>query len=117
MSQSAVTLGDGYLPNAEEAEHVVYAVGVEILGGVGQTSAPPTIAVGSHRFPIVGRESPVLSLCGKGIGRCAGGSVEVEQLAVFAGGHAVAADTDGYVALEHYAALAGYGMDFAELAV
>ena len=82
-----------------------------------QATLPPLVAVLAHALPVVGGESPVLPLCGKGIGRCTGLAVEVEEACVLAGWHTVAADADGDVALEHHAQLARRFVNGLQLAV
>ena len=50
------------LPDAEEAQDMVDAVGIEIARHHLQAALPPSVAVLGHRLPVVGREAPVLSL-------------------------------------------------------
>ena len=93
-------------PNAEEAQHVVDAVGVEILRHLAEALFPPQAAVGYHLFPVVGGESPVLTVGGERIGWCASLAVEVEIAWLYPCLHTVAADADWNVAFEDYAFLA-----------
>ena len=88
-------------PNAEKSEHVVHTISIEVGSHGLQTRTPPGVSVFFHLLPIVGGEAPVLSVRRKGIGRSTGLTVEVEQMRVGPGGHAVAADAYGNVAFEH----------------
>ncbi len=55
VSEQAVEGVDGNLPDAEEAEDVVYAVGVEVFGHFAEAGFPPGETVFSHLLPVVGR--------------------------------------------------------------
>ena len=90
-------------PNTEKAEHMVNAVGIKIQPRVREPPAPPGVAVFRHLFPVVSGEAPVLTVTGKGIGRCACLSVEVEEARVLACRHAVAVDANGNVAFKYNA--------------
>ncbi len=46
-----------HLPDAEEAQDVVDAVGVEVLGHVRQAAPPPQVAVFRHLLPGGGRDA------------------------------------------------------------
>ena len=49
-------------PDAEESEDVVDTVGGEVFGHLAETLLPPQVVVLFHHIPVVGRESPVLSV-------------------------------------------------------
>ncbi len=107
LSVESALLGHGNLPDAEEAQHVVYAVGVEVLGHLAETAHPPLAAVAEHLVPVVGGESPVLSVLAEGVGGCSGLSVHVEVAWLGQHVHAVAVHADGYVALQYDMLLPG----------
>ena len=65
-------------PDAEEAQHVVDAVCVEVLLHILEAANPPLAAVGYHLVPVVCGEAPVLSAHREVIWRSTGLSVEVE---------------------------------------
>ena len=107
----------GNLPDAEEAQHVVDAVGIEILGHLTESAHPPLTAVGEHHIPVISGESPVLAIGRESIGRSSCLSVQIEVLRLYPGLYAVAADADGDVALQDDALLAGIGMGGTHLLV
>ncbi len=117
LAQQAAHGIDGNLPYAEEAQHVIDAVGVEVLCHLGEASHPPGAAVLEHLVPVVGGEAPVLAVGGKGVGRGSGLAVEVEVAGLNPSLHAVAAHADGDVALEYDVALAGIVVGLAHLLV
>ena len=49
-------------PDTEEAQHVVYAVGIKEFRHVLESAYPPLASVVNHPLPVVCRESPVLSV-------------------------------------------------------
>ena len=67
-----------YLPDAEESEYMVYAVCVEVFCHLAESALPPLVAVLSHYVPVVGRESPVLTVGREVVRWCSCLSVEVE---------------------------------------
>ena len=88
LSQQRRRTVDGHLPDAEEAQHVVYSVGVEVFGHLLEAPDPPAIARLMHGLPVVGGEAPVLTVFGEVVGRRAGRTLEVEQLGLRPGLHA-----------------------------
>ena len=68
------------LPDAEEAEDMVDAQGVEIFFEPYDALFPPLEAVFFHRCPVVGGETPVLTLRREAVRRSAGFHVEVEEM-------------------------------------
>ena len=104
-------------PDAEESEDVVDAVGGEVFGHLAEAFLPPQVVVLFHHVPIVGRESPVLSVGREGIGWCARLSVHVEVIRFNPGFHAVSADTDRNVPLEDDTLLTGVVTGFQQLDV
>lgn len=70
VTHHAGRVSDRDFPDAEEAEDVVDAEGVEVLSHLRQALTPPSIIIFSHLVPIVCRESPVLSVFRELIGRC-----------------------------------------------
>ena len=68
----------GHLPDTEEAQDMVDAVGVEIVLHLGETAAPPEEIILGHLVPVVGGEAPVLATCIEIIGRSTGRSVQVK---------------------------------------
>ena len=106
-----------YRPDAEESEDVVEPVSVEIFAHLGEPCLPPSVAVLCHLVPVVGRESPILTVVGEVVGRCAGLTVEVVEARVYPGVNAVARDADWNVAFEDDAVFAGVVGYFFELEV
>ena len=49
-------------PNTEEAEHVVDAIGIKELRHILEAAGPPLATVLQHLIPVVGRESPILTI-------------------------------------------------------
>mmetsp|Transcript_18343 Transcript_18343/g.46334 ORF Transcript_18343/g.46334 Transcript_18343/m.46334 type:complete len:556 (-) Transcript_18343:554-2221(-) len=93
----------GDLPDAEEAQHVVDTVRVEVLRHVAQPPLPPLVVVGRHGLPRVRGEAPVLTLGVKDVGRRARGLVHAEEVRLNPGVHAALVHANGQVALEHHA--------------
>ena len=50
------------LPDTEEAQYVVDAVSIKISCHVLETAVPPLAAILQHLKPVIGRESPVLTI-------------------------------------------------------
>ena len=117
VAQQAVHGVHRDLPDAEEAQHVVDAVGVEVLRHLAQTVFPPGKAVLAHLVPVVGGEAPVLAQDGEVIGGSAGLAVHVEQACVGPGVDAGARDADGDVALDGHALGVGVVADALHLLV
>ncbi len=90
-----------YLPDTEESQHVVYAVGIEILVHVLEASHPPLAAVLEHGIPVICREAPVLSVDREVIWRCSRLVAAVEVLRFLPHITAVGMHADRYVALQN----------------
>ena len=99
-AQQTVELSHWNLPDAEEAEHVVDAVNVEIFGHLAETGLPPCEAVAVHLLPVVGGEAPVLSHHREVIRGSACLAVEIEQTRREPCINAGAGNADGDVALD-----------------
>ena len=108
---------NGNLPDTEETEYVVDAIGIEIFSHLAEAAYPPAAAVFEHSIPVVGGEAPVLSVYGEGIGRCTGLTVQVEVFRFYPGLYAVTADADGDITLQDDLVLPGVGMGSAHLLV
>ena len=80
---------------------MINAVSIEVVFHVLKSASPPGIPVKGHSLPIIGWESPILSLYGKVVGRSTSLSVKVEQVAVDPCCHTVGANADGDVAFEY----------------
>ena len=93
------------LPDAEEAQDMVNAVGIKVFRHLLEAAHPPGIAILLHDVPVVGRESPVLPIHREVIGWRTGLSIQVEVVGLRPSLYAVAADTDGDIAFEHYTML------------
>ena len=89
----------GNLPDAEEAQNMIYAIGVKVLGHLAETAYPPRAAVFQHLVPIVGGEAPVLSVGRERIGWGTSLTVQVEILWFYPSLHTITADADGDVTL------------------
>ena len=108
---------DGNLPDAEEAENMVDAVGIEELRHVRETAHPPGTVVFEHLVPVVGGESPVLSVSGEVIRGCSCLSVQVEITGLLPGIAAIAVHADGDVTFEDDPFLPGIVVHLAHLGV
>ena len=84
---------------------MVDAVGIEVVGHLGEAACKPMIAFSRHGLPVVGGESPVLSISSEGIRWSTGLALKAEEGGVAPCLYASTADADGDVALEHYAML------------
>ena len=100
MPHQAAPTGNGNLPDAEPADDVVYAEGIEIPAHDAQAALPPGVPVGLHGLPVVGGEAPVLAVGAEIIGRSPGRAVQVEQFRMEMGLGAVGTYADGQVAFE-----------------
>ena len=96
----------GNLPNAEEAQDVVDAVGGKVFCHFAETLLPPLVIILFHYIPIVCGDPPVLSVSGECIGRCTGLSVHIEIIRLNPGFHTIAADSDGDISFKDNALFA-----------
>ena len=62
LSEQAMHAMHWDFPDTEEAEHVVDAVSIKELRHILEAAGPPLASVLQHLIPVVGRESPVLSV-------------------------------------------------------
>ena len=104
MAQETINGIMGNLPDAEEAQYMIDAEGIEILRHV--TEAMPQ-QTGQVVRPAVGGESPVLSFMREGIRGRPRLRVEIEEFRILMRLHAVAIDAYGQVALQYHTLLAG----------
>ena len=86
---------------------MVDAVSCKVFCHLGETAAPPAVIVFFHYFPIIGWESPVLSVDRERIGRSTCLTVEVEIMGFYPGFYAGTADTDGDVTFQQNAFCSG----------
>ena len=93
------------VPDAEKAQHMVNAVGIEILSHLLEPSCPPPITILCHSLPIVGGESPVLPVLREIIRWCTRLSIQIEQMRFRPCLHAVARNADGDVTFDDYPVL------------
>ena len=107
----------GNLPDTEEAEYVVDAIGIKIFSHLAEAAYPPAAAVFEHCIPVVGGEAPVLSVYGEIIGRRTSLTVQVEVLRLHPSLHTVTADADGDVTLQDHTVLTGVGVSGTHLLV
>ena len=117
MSQQTMYGVSRDFPDTEESQNVVNAVSREVFCHLGKAFPPPQVVVFLHNFPVVSRESPVLSVCGECIGRCSRLSVHVEIIGFRPCFHTAPADADGNVALENDSPLAGMAGSVQQLLV
>ena len=117
VSAQSPHIGLAHLPDAEEAEYMVDAVGVEVVLHLREAAAPPVVTVLSHLVPVIGREAPVLTADTEVIGRCTRRGVEVEQVGLNGCVHRVGTDADRYIALHRHAYRVCVGYSVAELLV
>ena len=101
MSEQSVYRALWNLPYPEETEHVVNAVGIKILLHVLESLHPPLAVVLNYGIPVVGRESPVLSLYRESVWRSPRLSVEVEIVRLLPYIAAVSVYANRDVALEN----------------
>ena len=87
------------LPNTEEAKDMVDAICIEVFSHLLEAVFPPLEAIFIHFLPIVGRESPVLTLNREVIRWRTGLAVHIEELRRNPGINACAANADRNVAL------------------
>ena len=100
LSEQAMHAMHRDFPNAEEAEHVVDAVSIKELRHILEAAGPPEAAVLQHLIPVVGRESPVLSVYGEIIRRSTRLTIQVEVLRLHPNIAAVAMHTDRNITLQ-----------------
>ncbi len=117
MAHQAALETGGNLPDAEEAEDMVYAVGVEIVAHLAQTRLPPGKARLLHLVPVVSGEAPVLAVGAEGIRRCTGLHIKVKEFRRHPGVGAGAAHAYGQVALNSHPMAVGIGDGILELNV
>ena len=101
MSHQTTFVWYRYFPDAAEAQYVVDAVGREVFCHLTHTVYPPAVSITSHQIPVVCRESPVLPIRCKHIGRSTCLSVHVEILWFGPCFHAVGADADRNVSFQN----------------
>ena len=90
------------LPDAEETEHMVYTISVEILCHLAETSFPPCKTIFVHLFPVVGGEAPVLTKYREIVWGSAGLTVHIEQTCIGPGINACARDADWNIAFDSH---------------
>ena len=118
VSQEARALRAWYLPDAEEAEDMVDAEGVEVAGLTLEALAPPAeVAFLLHTLPVVRGEAPVLPVGSEVIGRGACGLLCVEEMRCHPDVDAVGRYADGEVTFEEDASLLCIAAHRLELAV
>ena len=107
-----------YLPDAEEAEDMVDAEGVEVAGLTLEALAPPAeVAFLLHTLPVVRGEAPVLPVGSEVIGWGACGLLCVEEMRCHPDVDTVRRYSDREVALEEDASLLCIAAHRLELAV
>ena len=90
------------LPYTEEAEDMVDTECIKIFSHLCKTRLPPCEAVLRHLLPVVGRESPVLSVSRECIRRCTCLRIHMEEFRIKPCIHAGTADSDRKVSLEDH---------------
>ena len=93
-------LGPWYLPDAEEAQDMVDAEGVEVASLLLKALPPPAKVLCLHRCPVVGGEAPVLPIGSEVIGGRPCGLLGVEKVRSTPYIHAMRCYSNGEVALE-----------------
>ena len=118
VSQEARALRAWHLPDAEEAEDMVDAEGVEVAGLTLEALAPPAEVTSLlHTLPVVRGEAPVLPVGSEVIGWGACGLLRVEERWCHPDVDAVGRYADGEVTLEEDASLLSIATYRLELAV
>ena len=92
-----------HLPDTEETQDMIYAVGIEIILHLAETLLPPAEVILRHLIPVICREAPVLTTDREVIGWSTGTGVQIKQLRINRSIHAVRADSDRYITLHRYA--------------
>ena len=96
---------------------MVDAETIEIVAQLAEAFLPPTEMILLHRFPIVGREEPVLAIDREVIRWSSSLSIHVEELRFRPGFDTVPIDTNRQVAFQHNAVVPGKCRNRAELLV
>ena len=96
---------------------MVYAVCREVFRHLLETLLPPAVVVFLHYHPVIGRHTPVLSVCRESVGWCSGLSVHVEVLRLYPRFYAGATYSDRDVALYQYTFFASVVARFQQLYV
>ena len=118
VPQEARALRAWHLPDAEEAEDMVDAEGVEVAGLTLEALAPPAkVAFLLHTLPVVRGEAPVLPVGSEVIGWGACGLLGVEEMRCHPDVYAVGRYADGEVTLEEDTSLLSIASHRLELAV
>src|SRR5919205_4097153 len=84
-------------PYSKETQNMINSECIEIEAHLFETLFPPRIMIFVHFFPIVCRESPVLTCYSKIVWRCAGLHVHVIQLRMLPCISAIAVNADGNI--------------------
>ena len=87
-------------PDAEEAEHMVDAIGIKELRHILEAAGPPLATVLQHLIPVVGRESPILTIHREVIWWSTRLTVQIEVLRLHPDIAAVTMYTDRNIALQ-----------------
>ena len=106
-----------YLPNAEESQHMVYAVSIEIACHILEATYPPLTTVLYHLVPVVGREPPILPIGTEIVWWSTGLSVHVEITGFHLHVTPIAVHTNGDVAFQHHTQCTGMLMGKTHLGV
>ena len=106
-----------HLPDAEEAQDVVNAEGVEVASLLLKALLPPAEVLRLHRCPVVGGEAPVLSIGSEVIRGRPCRLLGVEQVRSTPYIHAVRCYSNGKVTLEEDSSHFGIATDLLHLAV
>ena len=80
LSEQTMNRVDRNLPYTEEAQHVVDTISIKELRHILESTCPPLTVVFQHLIPVVGRESPVLTIHREIVRWSSCLSVEVEVL-------------------------------------
>ncbi|EJX06047.1 hypothetical protein EVA_05845 [gut metagenome] len=99
-TQNAINLLRRNFPDTEETQDMIDSVGIEVLTHVCQASPPPLVAILTHLFPIIGRETPVLTIDRKGIGRSARLAIEVEEFTIDPCRNTISVDANRNITLQ-----------------
>ena len=95
------------LPDTEETEYMVNAVGIEVFRHFSKTRLPPCETVTAHFLPVVSRQPPVLAEDREVIRWCSRLTVEVEQPWIKPCVDTCARDSDRDIAFKCYSLAVG----------
>ena len=102
MSQKTALILERNLPYTEKSEDVVDSECIKIFRHLPEPCLPPGKTVLCHLVPVVGRETPILSVSSECVRRSSRRLVHIEKLRILPSIHARAGNPDWKVTLENH---------------